>query len=94
MAPEQLYGYYMLHEGKGVAVPPLSAYRDSTYHGLDNWLPWQRLALGYIRWLRPSFYCLNDGFGQRPNPKVVALVRNALEAAYPRPSRFERPSAA
>jgi hypothetical protein len=91
VAPEQLYGYYMLHEGKGVAVPPLRAYRDSTYHGLDNWLPWQRLALRYVRWLRPRFYCLNDGFGQRPNPKVVALVRKALEAAYPRPSRFERP---
>jgi stealth protein CR2/Stealth-like protein len=93
VAPEQLYGYYMLREGKGVAVPPVRAYRDSTYHGLGNWLPWQRLALRYIRWLRPKFYCLNDGFGQRPNPRVVALVRKALETAYPRRSRFERPPA-
>jgi hypothetical protein len=94
VAPEQLYGYYMLYEGGGVAVPTLAAYRDSAYVGLDNWLPWQRLALAYLRWARPKFYCLNDGFGERPNAKVVALVRDALEAASPRPSRFERPSSA
>ncbi|HEY2945356.1 MAG TPA: stealth conserved region 3 domain-containing protein [Vicinamibacteria bacterium] len=90
VAPEQLYGYYLLYEGGGAAVPTLAAYRDSAYVGLDNSLPWQRVALRYLRWARPKFYCLNDGFGAQPNAKVVALVREALEAAYPRPSRFER----
>jgi hypothetical protein len=89
IAPEHLFPYYMLHEGRGVLVPRARVYRDSSYHGLQNWLVPEALALIRLRLLRPKFYSLNDNFGERPNPRVVACVRRWLERAYPAKSRFE-----
>jgi hypothetical protein len=89
LAPEHLFPYYMLHEGRGVLVPKARVYRDSSYHGLENWRLPAALALTRLRLLRPKFYPLNDNFGEHPNPRVVAYVRRWLERAYPVKSPFE-----
>jgi len=60
------------------------------YHPIDNVAPLQRVGLARLRWFGPKFACLNDNFGDRPNPAVVRFVRGALERWFPEPSPFER----
>ena len=62
----------------------------TAYHPLNNVFLHQRLNLARLSWQRPTFLCMNDNFGERPNPRVVALVRDTLERWFPTPSRFER----
>ena len=91
--PEYLHAQHMAAEGKAVMVPYREALAWSTYHGIENALWRERLALGWIAWRRPPFYCLNDNFDANPDPRVVSYVRQWLERQYPTPSRFERPAA-
>lgn len=90
VAPEHLYAHFLLEEGRGVAVPQMTAYRRAAYHPLNNVLLFQRASLARLRWQRPKFICLNDNFGEHANPRVVRLVTDALERMFPDPSRFER----
>jgi hypothetical protein len=90
VAPEHLYPHFLLEESRAVRVPPWRVYRDVSYLGLGNSPLATRLGLAWLRWRRPKLYCLNDNFGESPNPRVVRLVRRFLEASYPEPSRFER----
>lgn len=87
VAPEHLYPHYLLEETQGVAAP---AWRQAVYHPLNNVVLFQRGGLARIEWRRPKFFCLNDDFGQRPNPRAVSVIRRALDRWFPEASRFER----
>lgn len=89
VAPEHLYPHFLIAERRGVAVPPMDAHRQSAYHPLNNVVTFQRAGLLRLRLQRPKFFCMNDNFGERPNPRVVALVARTLERWFPAPSRFE-----
>ena len=89
VAPEYLYGHFLIEEQRGVAVPPMDVQRQSAYHPLNNVVVLQRAGLLRLRLQRPKFLCMNDNFGERPNPRVVALVGAAVERWFPSPSRFE-----
>jgi hypothetical protein len=90
IALEHMFPYYVEHAGQGVFVPKREVYRDTRYMGLEN-VPWlTRLALARLRRHDPKFYCLNDNYGDDPNPHCVALARDFLEARYPDPAPWER----
>jgi hypothetical protein len=90
LAPEHLYPYHLLATSRAVRVPLLRVYRDVSYLGLGNSPLATAIGLAWLRWRRPKLYCLNDNFGEHPNPRVVARVERFLEKTYPEPSRFER----
>jgi stealth protein CR2/Stealth-like protein len=89
VAPEHLYPHFLLEESRGVRVPLVTAWRQTGYHPLNNVVAFQRANLARLRWQGPKFICMNDNFGDRPNPRVVALVRRTLETWFPARSRFE-----
>jgi len=89
VAPEHLYSHFLLEERRGVAVPTIDVRRQSAYHPLNNVVMFQHASLLRLRLQRPKFFCMNDNFGERPNPRVVAIVGAALERWFPTPSRFE-----
>jgi hypothetical protein len=89
VAPEHLYPHFLLEERRGMAVPRFAASRDTAYHPLNNFVPFQHACVARLRWRRPKFVCMNDNFGARPNPRVVALITRALDTWFPEPSRFE-----
>jgi hypothetical protein len=88
-APDHLYPHYCLLTSRAAAVPLLRSYASAGYLGLEN----SRLTLFALaaleRW-RPALLCLNDNFGEAPDPRVVRQVRSFLDRLFPRPSRFER----
>jgi hypothetical protein len=88
--PEHMYPYYLLHEGRAIEMPKWISYRDISYLGIENWLFMSVFGLANLLVRRPKWYSLNDNFGDRPNPRVVALIRRYLESTYPEPSRFEK----
>jgi hypothetical protein len=92
VVPEHLYPHFLLAERLGVRVPLARAYRQAAYHPLNNIPLVQRTLLWRLRWQQPKFFCLNDNFGERPHPAVVALVRRFLDEWFPNPSRFEVPA--
>jgi hypothetical protein len=89
VTPDQLYPLFCLETGRAVAVPIRASYRRAGYLSLANFPLWTRLALFALRRWRPVFLCLNDGFGERPDPGVVRQLRRFLDAGWPRASRFE-----
>jgi hypothetical protein len=89
VVPDYLYPHFLLATGRGTSVSPLRTYREARYHGIENSVPWTRLGLAAATMLGPSSIGLNDGFGDDPNPAVVALVRRFLERRYPVKSPFE-----
>jgi stealth protein CR2/Stealth-like protein len=89
VAPEHLYPHFLVEERRGIAMPPPAAMRVSAYHPVNNLVWFQRGGLARLRWQRPKFMCLNDDFGDRPNPRVVELVTRTLERWFPLRSRFE-----
>jgi hypothetical protein len=89
VTPDQLYPLFCLEAGYSVAAPLHVSYRKAAYLGLENLPRWMRVALAALRLWRPAFLCLNDGFGEHPDPGVVAELHRFLEALWPRPSRFE-----
>jgi len=90
IAPEHMYPHYLLHEGEARSVSKWRAYRDASYLGVENFSPIDFFGLWSLRLRRPKWYSLNDNFDERPNPRVVRMVKRFLERAYPTPSRFER----
>ena len=86
---EYLYLYYLYHTGRARMEPLLSTYRDIAYSSLDNFLPLMQWRLSRLARRHPKTLTLNDNFGARPNPKVVAAVRAYLDKAYPKKSPFE-----
>lgn len=90
VAPEHLYPYYLLAESRAVQVSKLQAFRDTSYLGLENVSLVTGTGLLHLRVRRPKFYCLNDNFGEQPNPRCIRLVERFLHASYPEPSRFEK----
>jgi len=89
VVPDYLYPNFLLATGRGTTVSVLRTYRETYYHGVDNFLPWAQCGLFGIDLLRPRSVCLNDGFGDDPNPSVVSLVRRLLERKFPTKSPFE-----
>jgi hypothetical protein len=90
VAPEYLYPHFLLEENRGAPAPRPYVRRYAAYHPVNNIYLFQLVALARLRWQRPKFFCLNDDFGEQPNPRVVALVKRELERWFPTPSRFER----
>lgn len=90
VAPEHLYPHMLLEERLGARVPLATALRQTAYHPLNNVLTYQKIGLRRLRWQKPKFFCLNDDFGERPNPRVVEIVRQFLDGWFKGPSRFER----
>jgi hypothetical protein len=88
VAPEHLYPHFMVEEGRARTVNG-RARLQTAYHPLNNLMIYQRANLARIGWQRPKCFCLNDNFGDHPNPRVVDLVRRTLERWFPEPSRFE-----
>lgn len=87
--PEYLYPHYLLATGRGRAAPLRATYTETMYHGLENFLPWSWGGLNLIGLLKPKTIALNDNFGDWPNPRVVAMARRFLAAAYPVKSPYE-----
>jgi len=89
VVPEYMYLYFALLTGRGEAVPLAETYRTTFYNSLEN----NRLVTAWgrfgIRTLRPTTVALNDGFGERPDPRIVARTRRFLEELFPDPSPFE-----
>jgi hypothetical protein len=91
VAPGYLYSHFLLDTGRATAVSLPVAYRWSAYHAVRNVPAVEAIALRRLAWQHPKFFCLNDDFGARPHPRVVALVRRWLDARLPAPSRYEHP---
>jgi Stealth protein CR2, conserved region 2/Stealth protein CR4, conserved region 4/Stealth protein CR3, conserved region 3 len=89
VAPEYLYPHFLLEERRGVPASRGSMRSDAAYQPLNNIFLFQWIGLARLRWRRPKFFCLNDDFGVRPNPRVVGLVTRELERWFPQKSRFE-----
>jgi hypothetical protein len=94
VAPEHLYPHFLIEEGAGVEVPASDARRDVAYHPLNNVTLYQRVSLARLAGRRPKFVCMNDNYGESPNPRAVSVVRRFLERQFPDPSRFEIAAAA
>lgn len=91
VAPEHLYPYFALGEGRARAHPVSRTYRDSLYFPLEN-IPGHALLMGlFAAWRRPRFITMNDNFGAAPRLRTVAQVRRMLRRWWPDPSPFERP---
>ncbi|SDU33675.1 stealth conserved region 3 domain-containing protein [Stappia sp. ES.058] len=88
--PEYLYPHYLLETEEAVLASDAETRRVAGYASIDNFLPWTWLQLARLDRLRPVTATLNDNFNDRPNPRVVAHVRNRLNRWFPEPSRFER----
>jgi len=89
VAPEHLYPHLLLESRAGVRVERPTQLRHAWYHAINNVTLLQRLGFARLRWGAPKFACLNDNFGQRPNMTAVEVVKRALQAWFPVPSRFE-----
>jgi stealth protein CR2/Stealth-like protein len=89
VAPEHLYPHLLLETGSGVRVPRATVLRHACYQPVNNVVWLQRLGFARLRRLAPKLACLNDNFGRRPDETAVAVVKRALEAWFPAPSRFE-----
>ena len=88
--PEYLYPHYALATGRAASAPAASVKQDFFYFPLENWRLHARLCTSWVDWHGPKFMTLNDNFGARPNPAVVAHLRATLERWYPDPSPFEK----
>lgn len=92
VAPEYLYPYRQLYEGRAVLGTRRDTLRVSGYHGLENSRLLNAAGLAWARRRAPSVLTLNDNFGASPRPAVVAAIRRFLDRLLPHPSRFERPA--
>jgi Stealth protein CR2, conserved region 2/Stealth protein CR3, conserved region 3 len=89
VAPEHLYPHLLLALGTGVRVPRTAMLRHAWYQPINNVKLLQQAGFARLRWFAPKLACLNDNFGPRPKRAAVQAVRDALQAWFPRPSRFE-----
>jgi len=59
-------------------------------HKIKNEWHRQEKAIRGLERMRPVFYCLNDDQRDRPDERVVELVRRFLDDYYPGKSPFEK----
>ena len=90
VAPEHLYPYTLWEQGDARWTPWEEAYRETAYVGLANVPGAMDALLWFQRLRRPAFTSLNDNFGERPSPWVVAAARRYLRGRYPWPAAWER----
>lgn len=90
IAPEVLFPLDQWASGAADLGRPSWRRPVAGYASLENLRAWTWLQLRLLDWRAPQTLCLNDSFGQRPNPRVEAMVTRWLARRYPKPSRFER----
>lgn len=92
LAMDKLYRYYMLSKRRPCsrAIPFWDALKYHRFHKITNNRERQQRGLGWLKEMKPKFYCLNDDQRNRPDGDVAALVKNFLEERYPAPSSFEK----
>ena len=90
IVPDYLYPHFLLGTGRAVKASLGETYRRTFYFALEDYRLhfWWNRALLAAR--RPQSICLNDNFGDDPNPRVVAYAKRLLEERYPIKSPFER----
>jgi hypothetical protein len=89
VVPEYLYPHFLLLTGRGELTPTTETYLRTFYSSLENNRLVTSAARRLIRILRPRTICLNDGFGDLPDPGIVDRTRRFLEELYPEKSPFE-----
>lgn len=88
VAPEVLFTLDMMARGLQTPAPEMTP-RMKGYASLENiWLV-TAAQLAWLRWRGSQTLCLNDSFGDAPNPRVERLVLGWLERCFPKKSRFE-----
>lgn len=90
IVPEFFYLYFMLYNDRAIKAGLFNTYTDTFYYGAGNYLIPTLYGIYMIRLLRPKMYSINDNFGDKPNNKVVAMIRQFLEDFYPKKSIFEK----
>lgn len=90
IAPEFLYGYYLVNEGFGNTVSAKTSHLVNDYWGLENNRFFNAIGLFFVKLKKRPFITLNDNFGYSPKPSVVNAVTAYLEKQYPIPSKFEQ----
>lgn len=88
--PEYLYRLHALATGRAQRVPPAQTARELFYLPLENWWLHARYKTWQLARRQPWMATLNDNFGARPNPRVVAHIRRALERWLPGAGPLER----
>lgn len=89
VAPEYLYQYFMLYENRAQMAGIRDTWRKTFYMGLENNMLLVRAGLFMLDRINPRFYCLNDNFGENPDPRIENFVRKYMERKYPLKSSFE-----
>lgn len=90
VAPEHLYPHFVAEEYGVAPAPGRATLAMTAYHPLNNMTLLQRANFLRLRAQHPTFICLNDNYGDRPQPRAVAIARRFLEESFPKKSRFER----
>lgn len=88
VAPEVLFTLDMMARGAQMTAPetrpPMKGYAS-----IENYWFITAAQLRWLDWRKPKTLCLNDSFGDHPNPRVERLVISWLERRFPKKSRFE-----
>ncbi len=90
IVPEFFYLYFMLYNDRAISVGLFNTYSKTFYLGADNYFISTLYGINMIRLLRPKMYSINDNFGDNPETKIVARIRQFLENFYPEKSAFEK----
>ncbi len=88
--PEFLVRHHAAETGRAVIAPAALSRKVQGYVAVENFAPWTWWQLRRTASRAPLSVTLNDSFGDRPNPRVVAMVRAALDRWFPDPSPFEK----
>ncbi len=91
--PEVLIQHYMAETEQGHRADWNLSKRVEGYVSIENFAPWTWLQLQRIEARSPMTVTLNDSFGARPNPRVVAMVRARLKRWFPEPAPWEKDAA-
>ncbi len=88
VAPEVLFTLDMMARGLQAPAPKMTPPMKG-YASLENiWLA-TAVQLAWLGRRGSQTLCLNDSFGERPNPRVERLVLRWLDRRFPKKSRFE-----
>ncbi|MDF0600035.1 stealth conserved region 3 domain-containing protein [Psychromarinibacter sp. C21-152] len=90
--PEFLLQHYAVETGHAVVAPDRLSNAVEGYVSIENFAPITRWELWKLTRRKPLTVTLNDSFGQRPNPRVVAMVRRQLALWFPDPAPWEKPA--
>jgi len=90
--PEFLYPHFAVEEGFARTATDAEWRAVEGYVSVDNIVPWTAWHVRKMMKRKPLTATFNDNFGARPNPRMVRWMRRWLEAQFPEPSPYERPS--